>query len=65
MPIIEGENAVSIETYIYDFDKDVYGKDAIVSLVAFRRKEQKFDGIDALKNQLDSDIAAGREYFHI
>lgn len=64
-PTIEGENAVSIETYIYDFDKDVYGKDAIVSLVAFRRKEQKFDGIDALKNQLDSDISAGREYFRI
>ncbi len=64
-PTIAGDNAVSIETYIYDFDQDVYGKDAIVSLVAFRRKEQKFDGIDALKKQLDSDIAAGRAHFHI
>lgn len=64
-PTIAGNNAVAIETYIYNFNQDVYGKDAVVSLVHFRRKEQKFDGIDALKNQLDSDIEAGKEYFHL
>jgi len=64
-PTIKGNNAVAIETYIYDFSEDVYGKTATVSLVDFRRGEQKFDGIEALKAQLDQDIAAGQVYFGI
>lgn len=62
-PTIEGNNAVSVETYIYNFDRDVYDQMANVYLTSFRRREQKFDGIEALKMQLDSDIARGKEYF--
>lgn len=39
---------------------DLYGESARLRFVARLRGEQKFDGIDALKAQLDLDIAAAR-----
>ncbi|MGN1151099.1 MAG: riboflavin kinase [Lachnospiraceae bacterium] len=48
------------ETYLYDFAGDIYGKDITVQLLAFRRPEMKFDGVDSLKAQMQKDIAAGQ-----
>lgn len=59
----EGRPPVTVETYLYDFDGDVYGETALVSLYTFRRSERKFASIDALKAQMQLDIAAG-EKFH-
>lgn len=56
-PTVGGEVRPSVETYLYDFDGDLYGKEAIVTLEAFRRPEQKFESLDALKAQLKLDIA--------
>lgn len=61
-PTISGREQVGLETYLYDFDADLYDKEIRVSLLAFRRPEQKFSGLDALKKQLDSDIAAGEKF---
>lgn len=61
-PTIHGNNPPGVETYIYDFTDDVYGKDAKVSLLHFVRPERKFDGTDGLKEQLKKDIAYGRDY---
>lgn len=44
----------------FDCSEDLYGKQAEVSLLKFLRPEQKFVSIDALKNQLDHDVAAGK-----
>ena len=44
-----------METYIFDFSKDIYGKDIVVSFIEFIRKEKKFDGIDLLKEQIALD----------
>lgn len=50
---------VLLEVHIFDFAGDIYGVHASVSLIAFLRPEQKFDGLDSLKAQiaLDSDKA--------
>ncbi len=62
-PTIEQDKPVMCaETYVYDFDEDIYGEDISVYLYEFRRPEQKFAGIEALKEQMQKDIAAGREY---
>jgi FAD synthase len=34
-----------------------------VELLTFRRPEQKFESVDALKAQMENDIRAGEEYF--
>ncbi len=62
-PTIDGDSPAGAETYIYDFHRDVYEKEARVSILAFVRPEMKFDGIDSLRGQLEKDILYGRNYF--
>lgn len=45
----------SIEVNIFDFDADIYGSTLRVSLKKYLRGEQKFNGLDALKDQLAKD----------
>lgn len=61
-PTVSNENQIGVETYIYDFDKDVYGKTVTVNLLHFRRPEMKFSGIEELKAQMFRDMDAGRAY---
>lgn len=53
---------MGVETYIYDFDEDVYGEELEVYLLSFKRPEMRFDTVEALKQQMAKDIAAGRKY---
>lgn len=64
-PTVGNEDHISIETYIYDFDKDLYGRDILVELLAFERPEIKFDSIDELKRRMVEDLAFGRKFFGI
>lgn len=61
-PTIHGAYPAGAETYLYQFHEDVYGKNAKVNLLHFVRPERKFDGIEALKEQLARDISFGRTY---
>lgn len=56
-PTIEGERPVGVETYIFDFDQDIYGRTIRVNLLEFIRLEQKFESVEALKQQIRSDEA--------
>ena len=57
-PTVSNSGQVGVETFIYDFDKDVYGKMIEVRLLEFKRPEMKFDSVEELKKQMQSDIAA-------
>lgn len=61
-PTVNDDGVIGVETYLYDFQDDLYGRDIVVELLAFRRTERKFDDVDALKRQLEEDIAAGKTY---
>ncbi|MBP3382095.1 MAG: riboflavin biosynthesis protein RibF [Clostridia bacterium] len=45
------------ETYILDFESNLYNETVPVQLVKFLRPEQKFDTVDALRLQIQKDIA--------
>ena len=49
-----------LEAHLLDFDGDLYGETARVRFVHFLRSERKFDGIDALIDQLRADIESAR-----
>jgi riboflavin kinase/FMN adenylyltransferase len=49
-----------LETYLFDFAGDLYGKHLAVELVAYLRPEAKLAGLDALKAQIDIDSANAR-----
>ena len=62
-PTVSDEPRIGVETYIYDFEKDVYGKEITVSLEHFKRSEKKFDGLEELRVQVELDKEDGRKYF--
>lgn len=49
-----------LETWLFDFDGDLYGKHLSVELIAYLRPEAKFDGLEALKVQIAKDAADAR-----
>lgn len=53
-PTINGLNQ-TIEVYIFDFNKDIYGKNLKVCFLKKIRKEKKFDSLPSLKSQLKKD----------
>lgn len=50
-----------LETYIFDFDGDLYGKRISVGLVDYLRPEMKFDSLDALVSRMKADVAEARQ----
>ena len=62
-PTVTDENIITIETFILDFDKDVYKEDIKVQFFHFQRPEMKFSNVDALANQIAKDIEFTKTYF--
>ena len=58
----DGEH-LTAETYIFDFDKEIYGGNVKVSFCHFIRPEQKFGSAEELKNALIKDRENIRKYF--
>ncbi|WP_244800360.1 bifunctional riboflavin kinase/FAD synthetase [Cuneatibacter sp. NSJ-177] len=54
-PTIDGERPVGVETYLFDFSRDVYGEEARVEFLEFLRPEKKFSSVEELKGQILSD----------
>ena len=54
------DGAPLLETFLFDFDGDLYGERGSVSLFQRLRGEEKFDGVEALVEQMDRDSAAAR-----
>ena len=55
-PTVSDKEKVGVETYIYDFDSDVYGEYIEVVLHSFVRPEMKFESMEQLKLQIQQDI---------
>ena len=49
-----------LEAHLLDFDGELYGETAHVRFTNFLRSERKFDGIDALVDQLKHDVEDAR-----
>jgi len=49
-----------LETVLFDFDGDLYGRTIEVALHHYIRPEMKFDGMDGLKMRMDEDTAEAR-----
>lgn len=62
-PTVSDEGLMCVETYLYGFDADIYGRYIEVELLRFERPEMKFKSVDELQKQMESDLENGR-LFH-
>lgn len=56
-----GDNIVSLESHIFDFSGDIYGKTVRILFTSKIREEIKFSGVDALVSQLKKDEEVSRK----
>lgn len=59
-PTVNGRKRVT-EVNLFDFDKTIYGEILRVSVIKYLRSEEKFSGLDELKEQLHRDKANSLE----
>lgn len=50
-----GENPVTIEIHIFDFNQDIYNKEVTIGFIDKIRNQQKFNSLDELKSALAKD----------
>ena len=62
-PTVEDEGRVLLETHIFDYQKDVYGKIITVELLEKIRDEAKYDSLDTLTQAIAADAKHARNYF--
>lgn len=61
-PTVNGHQ-VRTESWILDFDGDLYGEEITLEFYAFLRPEQRFESLEELKNAVELDAAHTREFF--
>ena len=59
-PTVTGENKRKFEVHLFDFDEDIYDEEIEVVLGEFIRGEQKFEGLEELKQQITNDCTQAR-----
>ena len=61
-PTVSDEEKVGLETFLFDFDGDLYGEVVRVELLHFIRPERKFDSVQELEAQIRHDSRTSVEY---
>ncbi|WP_317993695.1 bifunctional riboflavin kinase/FAD synthetase [Bartonella gliris] len=60
-PTVVKDGVPLLETYLFDFNGDLYGESCTVSFLQFLRGQEKFDGLEPLIAQMQRDEKAARE----
>ena len=55
-PTVENIDVPKIETYIFDFNEDIYGKEVTLKFHHYIRGEEKYDSIEELKSAIEKDV---------
>jgi len=62
-PTIEPQGQPILEVFLFDFEDSIYGHRITVEFLHKLRDEEKYDTLDALTDQIRSDVAQARQYF--
>ena len=58
---IDNHDVVNAETYILDFNSDIYGQKLKVEFIEYLRNEKKYSSLDELKSAISNDAKRARE----
>lgn len=56
-PTVDSDERVSVETHLFDYEGDLYGKQVEVRFLHFLRPEKKFSDVEQLKAAMHEDFA--------
>lgn len=62
-PTLRSDAAPLLEVHLLDFDAPIYGRHLRVTFLEKLREQQKYDGLDALREAIAHDVGRTREYF--
>lgn len=63
-PTVEGgEMKRLLEVHLFGLEKEIYGEDLEIEFLEYIRPERKFDGLEALQEQIERDVKAAKEIF--
>ena len=62
-PTFEGGAKVILETHLFDFNSEIYGRYVEVHFQQKIREEMRFQSTEALKHQIDQDVSQAKLFF--
>jgi len=62
-PTVDGRRTAQLETHLFDFAEDIYGKLVEVHFHHKLREERRFESLEALRRQIERDASQARAYF--
>lgn len=61
-PTVTNSNEKRVEVFILDFNEEIYGKTICVELIEFIRDDKKFDSLEDLIQQMNSDLEKAKKF---
>jgi riboflavin kinase/FMN adenylyltransferase len=62
-PTVDASGTTTVETHVFNFDRDLYGQVVRVGFVRRIRDERRFESLEALRAQIDEDCRVARVLF--
>lgn len=62
-PTVDDESYITVETFIIDFDKEIYGEQAVLEVHQFLRPIRKFGSLKEVQEQVQKDVETAKIYF--
>ena len=61
-PSVDRERRVTIETFVIDFEGDIYGENVRLEVYQYLRPIQQFQGIEEVWEQVKKDVENAKKY---
>jgi len=62
-PTVDSSGKTTVETHVFDYDRDLYGMNVRLAFVQRLRDERAFESLDLLRAQIDADCRRARVLF--
>lgn len=61
-PSVDDEKHITVESFIMDFQKEIYGEQIELEFIKYLRPIQKFENLEQVSNQVKKDIEHAKLY---